>query len=290
LKFNVVIVLSNVVLLFFILLGFLFPFVALGPRSAGVFWQSAWPVAVFLFLVMIAMNLFYALNFRLYHLLEREDWPALVGYLEKRIIEKGRCHSFGVRLLANTYLLLSDNEAFANLENKVAAVKPALLENLALVFGTGRLIRRDYAGAVRFFDDRLAARDKKKRAPGAANAAVRSAPAESLWLFWYSGFALLFNARYAAAAERFAELARTTKDPMVTALAAWFLERILVKALPEQQGEFAVLAEDARKRVKILLPRRSAWDKKTETIRDEIYAIPISGYLQSIADWLYNGE
>ena len=283
------IVLSNGVLLFFILLGFLLPFVALGPQSAGVFWQSAWPVAVFLFLIMMAMNLFYALNFKLYHLLEREDWPALVGYLEKRIIEKGRCHSFGVRLLASTYLLLSDNEAFANLENRVAAAKPALLEDLALVFGTGRLIRKDYAGAARFFDDRLAARDKK-RASGAANAAVRSASPESLWLFWYSGFALLLNARYAAAAERFAELARTTKNPMVTALAAWFLRRISVKALPEQCGEFAVLAEDARKRVKILLPRRSAWDKKNETIRDEIYAIPISGYLQSIADWLYNEE
>jgi hypothetical protein len=287
LKFNVIVVLSNVVLLVFIFLGFLLPFIVLGPQSAGLFWRSAWPAAVFLLLILTAMNLFYALNFRLQHLLEREDWPALARYLEKRIIEKGRYHSFGVRLLANTYLLLADNEAFTNLENRVAAAKPALFEKLALVFGTGRIIRKDYAGAARFFDERLAALDKKTRASGAADAAVRFSSPESLWLFWYSGFTLLLNARYEAAAERFSELMRTAKEPVVMALAAWFLENILTKALPERYGEFAVLAEEGRKQIRDMLPARSAWNKKGETLRGEIYAIPISGYLQSIADWLY---
>jgi hypothetical protein len=73
----------------------------------------------------------------------------------------------------------------------------------------------------------------------------------------------------------------------VTALAAWFLRQILIKALPERADEFAALAEESRKRVRGLLPGRPAWARKLENIQDEIYAVIVSRYLQDIADWLY---
>jgi hypothetical protein len=272
LKFGTIVVLSNAVLLAFILFLFLLPVVVLGPGTSGVFWQNAWPAAVFFLLILLGINLFYALNFRLYYLLEREDWPALARYLEKQVIEKGRYHSLGVRLLSNAYFVLSDIEALANLENRVAAAKPVLIEKLALIFGTGRILRKDYAGAVRFFADRLA----------------RPAPPEASWLSWYSGFALLLDSRYTAAAECFSNLARSSENPAAAALAAWFLGQVLPSARPEQSGDLAILAEQGRKRVKAMLPGRQAWDKKTEALRGEIYAVLISKYLQDAADWLYN--
>jgi hypothetical protein len=276
LKFGTVIIVSNAILLVFILLVLFFPIILLGSGTSAAFWRSAWPAGVFFLLILLAMNLFYALNFRLYYLLEWEDWPALARYLEKRTIEKGRYHSFGVRLLANAYLILADNEALADLENRVASVKPVLLEKLALIFGTGRIVRKDYSGAARFFADRF-------RLAGPASP-------ESLWLSWYSGFALLLDTRYTAAAGCFSYLAQTAKNPVVTALAAWFLGQVLPAALPEESGDFAVVAEQGRKRAKDMLPRRPAWDKKTGAIRGEIYAVLISRYLQDTADWLYNEQ
>ncbi|MDR0708953.1 MAG: hypothetical protein LBF77_02670 [Spirochaetaceae bacterium] len=293
-KFSAIVVFSNIILLVFILLAFFLPFVALGPRSAGVFWRSAWPAAAFLFLILLAMNLFYALNFGFYRLLAREDWPALARYLEKRTIEKGRYRFSDVRLLANTYLLLSDDEAFANLENKVFAANPMPIEKFSLIFGTGRLIRKDYAGAVRFFTGKIAGRfagqNRGEGASGAANTGVRFVSRESFWLSWYYGLALLFDRRYAAAAEHFSELARTAEEPLVKALAAWFLKRFLPESLPGQSGEFAALAEESRKQVKALLPKRSAWDRKTRAVQDENYTAVISRYLEDTADWLYNPE
>ncbi|MDR0451609.1 MAG: hypothetical protein LBH15_01040 [Treponema sp.] len=273
-KFGVVVVLSNAILFAFILLILFLPVVILGPQNAGIFWKGAWPAGVFFLLVLVAMNVFYALNFRLYYLLEREDWPALARYLEKRIIDEGRYHSFGVRLLSNAYLLLSDSEGLANLENKVAAAKPALLEKLALIFGAGRIIRKDYTGAARFFADRLAC-------PNASGGE---------WLPWYEGFALLLDSQYAAAADRLSGLARDAKDPVVTALSAWILGQALAPALPEQSGDFAILSEQCRKRVRGIFPRRAAWDRKTEAIQDEIHAVLISKYLEDTADWLYKGQ
>jgi hypothetical protein len=291
LKFSVIVVLSNVILLVFILLAFFLPFVALGPQSAGVFWRSAWPAAAFLLLILLAMNLFYALNSGFYRLLAREDWPALARYLEKRTIERGRYRFSDVRLLANTYLLLSDDEAFANLENKVVAANPMPIEKFSLIFGTGRLIRKDYTGAVHFFTGKIgrpAGQNREKGASGAANTGVRFVSRESFWLSWYYGLALLLDRRYVAAAERFSELARTAEEPLVKALAAWFLKRFLPESLPGQSGEFAALAEESRKQVKALLPKRSAWDRKTRAVRDENYTVVISQYLEDTADWLYN--
>jgi hypothetical protein len=285
LKFKIIFIFSNVILLAFFLLIFLLPMIALGPRSALIFWQKSWLIGIFLLLILLAMNLFFALNFRLYYLLEREDWPALVRYLEKRIIEKGRYRSLWVRLLANSYIILLDNEALANLENSVAAAKPALFETLGLVFGAGRILGKDYTGATRFFEDRLAALGTANAALGTANAALGTTNA--FWLSWYSGFAQLLNYHYEAASDRFSELARTAKDPVVTALAAWFLRQTLAKALPERSDEFAALAAESRKRAKGLLPDRLAWEKKMEKMRDEIHAVMVSRYLQDTADWLY---
>jgi hypothetical protein len=289
LKFRIIVVLSNAILLVFFLLAFFIPFLALGPQNAGVFWQGAWPVAVFFFLILLAMNLVYALNAGLLRLLDREDWPALAGCLEKRTIEKGRYRFRDVQLLVNTYMILSDNEALANLENRVMAANSPPIEKFTLIFGVGRIVRKDYAGAVRFFDSRLAGQSGKKEASGAASSAVRPASRESFWIFWYSGFALLLDFRYTAAAERFSELARTAKDPVVTALTAWVLGQSLPNALPDRSGEFAALAEETRKQVKTLLPKRSAWDRKIQAMQDESHIAVISRYLQSTADWLYKG-
>jgi hypothetical protein len=287
LKFGVIVVLSNAILFIFILLAFFLPFIALGPQSAGVFWRGAWPAVVFLLLILLAMNLFYALNGRFYRLLSREDWPALARCLEKRTIEKGRYRPFDVQLLVNTYLLLSDGEALASLENKVTAANPVLSEKFSLIFGVCRLMRKDYAGASRFFDNCSAGQGRGKQASGAANAAARFTSRESFWLFWYSGLALFLDARYAAAAERFSKLARTAKEPVVKALAAWFLKRFLSEVLPEQAGGFALLAEESRKQLRSLLPARSAWDRKIQAMQNENYMAIISRYLQDTADWLY---
>jgi hypothetical protein len=289
-KFTIIVVLSNVILIAFILLGFFLPFFALGPQSARIFWQSAWPVAVFFVLVLLAMNLLYAANAGFARLWEKEDWPALARYLEKQATERGRYRPFDVQLLVNIYTRLSDKKALSDLENKVITANFPPAEKFVLLFGSNRLVRKDYAGAVRFFDRYLIGKNGKKGVSGAADLAASFPRRESFWIFWYSGFALFLNSRYDAAAERFSRLARIMEEPVVAALAAWFLGQIPAKTPPEQHGEFTALAEETRKQVRRLLPKRSVWDRKTKGVQDENYLASIAPYLRSTADWLYNPE
>jgi hypothetical protein len=247
------------------------PFFILGPSYSGSFWQTNWPIAAVLALLFLAFNIFYFTNRRLFILLEKEDWPALVRFLEDKVIQKGRYSPRLVRLLANSYLVLSDSSAVMSLENKVAISKPALVEANALVFGTARILGRDIPGALHFFKTRI---DTAK--PG-----IRE------WVRWYHGFALLLNYRFEEAAEVFSFLARMSKDGVITALSSYFLSETIIRLLPEKRPEFREISIEGRNRVLKTLPLFKNWSREISRLSTDIHAAALSKYLDEAGLWLY---
>ncbi|MDR1949060.1 MAG: hypothetical protein LBQ38_06695 [Spirochaetaceae bacterium] len=243
----------------------------LGSDFAVTFWSAGWPLVLLLALLLIALNIFYFDNRRLFLLLEREDWPALVRYLEYKVIKRGRYSSRLVRLLANTYLVLSDSAAVISLENKVAIAKPALVEENALIFGAARVLGKDYGGAADFFA--LRSRGEKG--------------SDRDWRRWYQGFALLLDQRFPPAADLYSALVRESSDAVVTGLAAFFLEDTLSKALPDRGFALAEAAGDGRKRVLAVLRTPAAWAREVSKIQGEVYAAIVSKYIGKAGAWLY---
>lgn len=253
---------------------FIAPGFVLGRDFAGSFWRIGWPLALILTLVLAGLDVFFVLNHRLYYLLEREDWPALIQYLETRLFRKGHYTSRLVQLLANTYLVLSDSPAVISLENKVAIVKPALVHANALVFGAARILDKDYAGAARFFETHVEATgDKRGR--------------DAEWLRWYQGFALLLDHQYQQAAERFLVIAETSPNPLPTALSAYFLTEPLGKALYTRRGELNLAAENGRNRIKAALPKRAAWERDIAKLQNEVHVAILTKYIADTSNWLY---
>jgi hypothetical protein len=247
------------------------PYFILGRELSLPIWRSSWPAALIFFGILLGFDVFYALNGRLFLLLEREDWPALAQYLEDRVLRKGRYSPRLVRILADTYLVLSDSAAVISLENKLAIVKPALVEANALIFAAARILGGDYAGAVRFLEERL-------KAGGARNA---------LWLRWYYGFALLLDRRFSPAADEFAALALDAPEAVVTGLAAYFLTGTLGRALPERRLELTAAAMDGRSRLKKAFPRKERWDKEVARIGGDVYTVILSKYITETTGWLF---
>jgi len=240
----------------------------------GVFWQVNWPLILVLVILLLAFNVFYFTNRELFMLLEKEDWPALVRYLEDRVIQRGRYSPRLVRLLANSYLVLSDSAAVMNLESKVAIAKPALVDANILVFGTARILGKDIPGAVRFFQTR---RDKAK-------AGLKE------WVRWYHGFALLLDRQFEGAADEFSLLARVAKDGVITGLSSYFLKEILARTLPEKEQELRNVSTSGRERVLQTLPRLKNWNKEISGLSTEIHAAALSKYIEEASRWLYAGE
>jgi len=204
-------------------------------------------------------------------LLEKEDWPALSRYLENRVIRNGNYSPRLVRLLANTYLVLSDAAAVMSLENKVAISKPGLVDLNALIFGAARILGGDISGAVRFFKAR--------------KDTVKSGLKE--WVQWYHGFTLLLDHQYEEAEKEFTFLTRFAKDGVITGLSAYFLSENISYLLPDMKREVLEISSFGRERAQNILPSLKDWRAETSRLSSEIHAAAISKYLQETSSWLY---
>jgi hypothetical protein len=230
-----------------------------------------------LIVTLIILDIYYFINRKLFRLLEREDWPALLAYLENRFLRRGRYSGQLTRLFVNTSLVMSDSRAVLDLENKLTLVKPALVERNALIFGLAHVLAKDYAGALRFF----AAHDRGdpwKRPFPFFNGHSRQ------WLAWYHGFSMLLERRFPEAAEQFRRLAREARDPIVTALAAWFLVDNLSRVADASCLEDAAAA---RERVRGILKRRKDWDRELAGTETELHIAIVWRYINDAGNWIY---
>ncbi|QQO08326.1 hypothetical protein [Breznakiella homolactica] len=271
-KFKSIFIIFNIIILIFLVIVFLMPYFVLGPDFAQSFWHSSWPMIAVLLLILIGLNIFYFINKKLFYLLEREDWPALVQYLEGKILRDGHYSSRLVKLLANTYMVLSDPVSVLSLENKLSVAKPSLVEANALIFGVARILNKDSSGAALFFSQHLGSAGKD----------------ESDWIRWYRGFSQLLNQEYGHAADDFVHLVREGREPLVIGLSAYFLSETLKKTLPARADECINTARDGRERVRKHFSSPSAWNKEVSKMQSEIYVAVISKYVSQAGIWLYS--
>jgi hypothetical protein len=270
-KFKSLFIVFNAVLLIFLAVLCLIPAFVLGGAFAELFWQTNWYLIIVLLIILIGFDAYFIVNWQLYALLEREDWPALVSYLEDRVIRQGKYSSRLVRLLANTYLVLSDSPSVMSLENKAAIARPSLVDENVLVFGTARILSRDIPGAIRFFESH------------AASAKPRLKP----WIGWYYGFSLMLGKQFDEAAQAFTPLASDSPDAVVTALSSYFLATTLAKLLPGKAPGYAAVAAGGKERVRKALPDRARWFKETAKLSTEIHAAAIAKYMEEAGAWIY---
>jgi hypothetical protein len=264
LKFKLIFAVFNAAILVCLFLVCLMPFFVFGPGGFSYFRNSLWPLALSLAAILAALDVYYALNHRLFSLLEREDWPALSAYLEEQVLQKGRYSNRLVKLLATAYLVMSDVPAVTALEDKTAIAKPALVERNALVFGAARILGKDYAGAVRFFSSRTG------KGGG--------------WLSCYYAFALLLDRKLKEAADQFRLLAAGSADALISGLALWFLSG----ALRDYAGaSYAALEEEGRLRVRKSFKNRAAWDAELEKLGTELHVAVLRKYTAEAGDWIF---
>jgi hypothetical protein len=243
----------------------------IGSFFSTYYWQISWPFFVLWVLLFFTFNFFYFTNRRLFLLLEKEDWPALVRYLEEIVIQRGRYSPWLVRLLANSYLLLSDSAAVMRLENKVAVVKPALVDENALVYGIAHILGKDISGGLIFFEAR---KDTVK-------AGMRD------WMLWFYSFALLLNCQFEKSAQWFCVSVRESKDPVVCALSSFFLSKTIAALMPEKRDGLKEISSQGKKKVYRSLPKEKNWRSAVSRLSTEMHAAIISKYLDETCRWLY---
>jgi len=270
LKFKYLIIIFNIIAFFSLFAVVLLPFMLMGPGFTAQFWKTAWPIVLILILVLVGLNIFFLVNYRLLMLLEREDWPALAYYLEQKVFVEGQYSSRKVRLLANSYLVMGDFASVLQLESKTAAAKPAIIGKNALVFGVARLLSGDHRGAATFFQ---ACAEKGKAE-------------DEQWVRWFCGFSHMLAGFFSEAEAEFTALAISARNILITGLSAYFLGNILAKYSFNPQ-ECRSISEKGRDRVKKAFKNAEGWKKAAEKTGNEIHTAIIRKYIDEASPWLF---
>jgi hypothetical protein len=270
-KFRTIFILFNVVILTSFLFVFFLPVLLLGPGSSAGFWKANWYLAL-LFLALIGgLNGFFLVNRKTFVLVEREEWGELSAHLVSLMFPKGRFSSNRVRLLVNSYLLMSDIEGIERLEAELAAKKPALLRRNALLFGVTRLLRNKSEEAEAFFEPYLEAKD------------VESRP----WLRFDYGFSLVLQKRYADALPYLRE-GTEARDPVLCLLSSYLLGSVGAASARDEAERLslAARAEAARGRLRKRYSS-SKWSKEVERAKSEVHIVILARLIDDAGRWLY---
>ena len=269
-KFKYLIIFFSIIIIIIILITALLPLFITRPESSLNFRFISLPLLIFTFLLLSGMCIYFLYNYRLLSLLEREDWPALAYYLEKKVIVKGRYSSQKVRLLASSYLVISDYASVQKLESKALLAKPSVIDKNVLIFGAARVLSGNHNDAAVFFKthlDKCAAKDKQ-------------------WVRWFLGFSYLLGGSFSLAEPEFTSLAVSSDDAIITGLSAYFLDTSLAKN-SLKPGECRSAAENGRSRIISVIKDAVNWKKEVNRTGSEIHTAIISKYINEAEKWLF---
>ena len=270
-KFKYLIIAFSAIIIIIILIAALLPVFLAGTAFAVDFWLVTLPLLIFMFLLLAGMVVYFLLNYRLLSLLEREDWPALSYYLEQKIYGKGRYSNRKVRLLASSYLVVTDYASVIKLESKALPANPSVIEKNALIFGSARVLSGNYKEAAVFFKTYME-KDNIK---------------DKQWLCWFYGFSQLLGSNFGEAETEFLSLAVSSTNAHITGLSSYFLDSSLAKR-SQKPEECRSAAENGRSRIVKTIKSRSNWRKETEKNRSDIHIAIIRKYIDEAGIWLFN--
>ncbi len=270
-KFKTIFILFNAVVLFSFVFIFLFPLFLLGGEYTLGLWKSNWFLAVFFLVMLGVLNAFFLSNWKLFQLVEREDWEALSEWLRVRIFEKGAYRSQYIRLYVNAAMLRSDLASIDKLEAVLREKKPVVLRRQAVLFGVGYLLRNDPDASLAFFGPFLEDRDVESRG----------------WLWFDYSFNLVVKNRGAEALP-WLRRAAADKDAVLSLLAVYMIGSLVTSALeegPERESARA-FAEDRRKDLrKRFVPER--WGREVEKAKNDIHVVILSRLIDDAGRWLF---
>lgn len=272
-KFKHLIIAFCVLIIFIAAITILVPLMVSGSQAPVTFNLHYFtiPLLSFMALFLICISIYFIINYRLLSLLEKEDWPALAYYLENQIYEKSRYTFRNVRLLASSYIVISDFKSVLKLESKAQLVKPSVVGKNTLIFGSARILDGNHKEAAVFFKSNQDKCGKK----------------DAEWVRWFSGFSQLLAGSFAAAEEEFSSMAVSSKDALITGLSAYFLSFNLEKKSAAAE-KCRHIHETGKDRVIKALKNAAGWKKESDKAGNEIYIAIIKKYIIETGSWIFS--
>jgi hypothetical protein len=261
-KFKLIFILFNIVILFSFLIIIFMPLAMLGWEFTMGFWSEYWYLTLIFLVVMALLNAYFIMNWRLFSLLEREEWGGIIGYVRNRM-KAGRIRSQEIRIGINAALVSSRLDEIGSFEAILREKKPSALAEFALPLGIPYLLNNDHSGAESYFQEFL---EQKNR--------------DRPWIIWSYGFSLLLQRRLEEATVQFLGL-YSEKNPVLLLLSAYMLETCA--------GE----DQEARTKKEEMVSRlrehynRDTLVKQIGKAKSAVHVVILSKVIDEALEWLY---
>jgi len=266
-KFKTIYILFNAVILLSFGFIFVMPLLLLGSDYFALFVSKNWIAGVLFLLTLIIINGYFIWNWKLFRLLEDEDWRGLIHLLEHRVYQQGRCRKAAIKMLINAYVVTSSVEKISTLEAYLRENKPSLLPSFALQFGIPYLLKM---------------RDEPKAAETYFGAAAeRSDPPYRDWLRWSYASSLLLQRQFEAAKVILLELLDSKLEPVLELLTVHGLS-FFAGVDPELAGR---MEEERRRLAERFTPEQ--WDRRIESNSKHIQIVLFNGIIRDAKRWLF---
>jgi hypothetical protein len=214
-KFKTLFILFNLIILVSFAFIFFMPLPVLGWEYALSFWGQNWPIALLFVAVLAALDSYFVLNWKLFSLLEREDWPGLRTLLEAKLARKGVLSASQTRIFLNACLIGQDPARISALREAYVARKVPFLPAVALSLGLPLVLEGRSDEIEAFFG------------PWADS---RKTGADGPWIRWCLAFGRLLKKDADGARPLLEAGAELDKQPLLQLLSLYLLENLRARS------------------------------------------------------------
>ena len=269
-KFKYLIIVFSAIMIIMILATAFLPLITAGQSLLINFNYITLPLIIFLGAILVCMIILLLYNYKLLSLLEREDWPALAYYLEQKIFIKGHYTVRNIKILASSYLVISDYQSVLKLEYKAQMAKSSVIDSNVMIFGSARILSGAHEDAAVFFRTHLDRCPKK----------------DKQWARWFYGFSSLLSGNFSQAENEFVSLSVSSDNLLICGLCAYFLASSLEKksANPEKCRNTSV---NGKNRVVKAVKNPAGWKKETAKMGTDVHIAIIKRYTDETGKWLF---
>lgn len=210
-KFKTLFFLFNVVILVSFSFIFFMPLPILGWEYAVSFWAQNWPIGLVFLAVLAGLDGYFVLNWRLFSLLEREDWPGLRSLLEEELSQKGTLGPQKTKIFLNACLIGQNPSRINELRAVYVEKRVSFLPKIALSLGLPLVLEGKAQAIEEFFGPLVGNRKTGSDGP---------------WIHWCTAFGRLLRQDVEGARPLLEGGLADKKQPLLQLLSLYLLDNL----------------------------------------------------------------
>ncbi len=267
-KFKLIFALFNGIVIISFLFVFLMPLFVLGFEYTAGFWSQNWYLILVFVAILALLDGYFVLNWKLFQLLEKEDWKGLAAFLEARIFGKKHFSDQNIRLLCNSWVVQGQALEIMRLEKIIRENRPGLIRRHGLLLGIPYLLKNETQAMLAFFEP-LAADTKAS---------------DREWLRFNLAFGLLAERRLPEAVAILQELATQKKETIIQLLSLYLLDSQTDAASSDHAKNQFLYCADFRKRFS-----KSSLVKLIDRSKENLEVIILYKVIMEAVEWMFGG-